>query len=110
MFNGFILNKTVHLKTILRIFLFNKSYLKEMNLWLQKKNFSKGCRNGKVCYFVPFLFSSYSASPHPPILIEDESLPTDMLTYLPWQELRNQQEGNKSIWKSQVDLPSNHIS
>lgn len=111
MFNGFILNKMAHLMAILRIFLFNKAfYLKEINLQLQKKIFSKGCRNGKVCYFLPLLFSCYSAFPHPPTLAEEEPLPNDVLASLPWQELRNQQEGNKDIWESQVGLSSNHIS
>lgn len=63
-----------------------------------------------MCYFLPLLFSCYSAFPHPPTLAQEEPLPNDVLAYLPWQELRNQQEGNKGIWESQVGLSSNHIS
>lgn len=70
---------------ILRIFLFNKAfYLKEVNLYLQKKMFSKGGRNGKGCYFLPLLFSCYSAFPHPPALAGEEPLPNHALAYLPW--------------------------
>lgn len=49
-----------------KIFLFSEAfYLKEMNLWPQKKIHSKGYRNGKVCYFLSSLFFDYSASPCP---------------------------------------------
>lgn len=49
-----------------KIFLFCEAfYLKEMNLWPQKKIHSKGYRNGKVCNFLSSLFSDHSASPHP---------------------------------------------
>lgn len=68
---------------ILRIFLFNKaSYLKERNVWPQKKIFNKGYRNGKVCYFLLFLFSSYSLTSltHPPLLKKRPFLLTCWLT------------------------------
>lgn len=68
MFNGFILSRkgSNWRRFSKKIFLFCEAfYLKEMNLWPQKKIHSKGYRNGKVCYFLSSLFSDHSASPRP---------------------------------------------
>lgn len=78
--------------TMLRIFLFHKAYyLKEIHFRPQKKSFSKGYGNGKVCYFLPFLFSSYSSASliHPHRLKKSPCLLTGQL------EVRDHQEGTK---------------
>jgi hypothetical protein len=78
-----------------------------MNLYPQKKTHSKGCRNGKVCYFPHFLFSTCSVFPHSPTRIE-ESLPTD-ITWT-WWELGKPQEGQRHLESPGRRLTSHSVS
>lgn len=69
---------------------------------LRRKILAKIIEMAKYAIFFPFCSLAVQPSFTHPHLLEKSLLPTDRLAYLPWQELRNQQEGNKVIWKSQV--------
>lgn len=43
-----------------------------------------------------FVLQLFTCFPYPPTLTEEEAFPTDMLAYLPWQELRDHQERTKA--------------